>query len=124
MRVETGTARAFDGAGTGDCATFDNANATTTTRRHGSWTYNLYGGLAIESILWGLTLDEDIGLEFVSRLGNMEVRRARGAARERWADDHLVGRFSSHGSRRWCCEDVNVWGIGHEAKHGIEYKRR
>lgn len=78
------------------------------------------GGLGRGSTWRGLTLEEDVGLEVVSRLRNMEVRRARGAARKRWLDDGLGRRFTGHGSCWWCREDVKVRGVGHGAKHGLE----
>jgi hypothetical protein len=123
MRVGDGTTRECVGV-ISDSATNDDTNVirAATTRRRRSWCCILHGGLATENILWGLTFEEDVGLEIVSRLEYMEVRRARGAARERWTDDGLVGRFGSHGSRRWCCEDVKIWGVGDWAKHGIRYR--
>ena len=123
MRVGNGTTRECVGV-IRDCAAVDNANVTrtATTCRRRSWCCIWHGGLATENILWGLGFEEDVGLEIVSRLRYMEVGRARGAARERWTDDGLVGRFRSHGSRRWCCEDVKIWGVGDWAKHGIKYR--
>src|SRR6266850_722230 len=81
MRVGNGTTRECVGV-ISDCATIDNTNITrtATTRRRRSWCCILHGGVAIENILWGLTFEEDVGLEIVSRLKYMEVRRARGAA--------------------------------------------
>jgi hypothetical protein len=116
MRVSTGTGttREIVRVDVGDCATVDN---TTTTRRHVSPRCGLHRGLAIQKVLWGLTLKEDVGLEIVGRLGYMEIRRTRGAARDRWTNDGLVGRLGSHWSRWRRCKDVVVGGIWHRAKH-------
>lgn len=60
----------------------------------------------------GLTLEKDIGFKIASCVGYIEVRRAGDAARERWANDRLIGMFRGHRCRWWGCEDVKVWRVG------------
>lgn len=54
----------------------------------------------------------------------MEARRAREAARERWANDRLTGTFRGHRCRRWSCEDVKVWRVGDGSKHRMRRRVR